>query len=91
MPITLTNPQPTVVNYVMVRALRVTIPPALAPAIAQITYQPCDANENPTGDPVEVTLAPADVVAFFTAPGGFRKAMMAALQSNQITLAGTAT
>ena len=91
MPIALQTPQATTVSYMMVRALRVTIPPALAPAVAQITYQPCDANENPTGDPVEVALAPSDVVAFFSAPGGFRKAMMAALQSNQPTLAGVAS
>jgi hypothetical protein len=61
--------------------------------VCSISYVATDSSGNQLAGQVPQVAGPlttADVTAFFSAPGGFRKATQAALQSNQAALAGTA-
>ena len=93
MPITLTTPIQTSNGYVAVRRLTVDFPNDTTPAIAILIYGPCDAQGNPVaGNVSQVTLAAADVTAFFSTAGAWRPRALAALQSAAgAALAGQAT
>jgi hypothetical protein len=90
MTVALATPIQSTQSYVTCRALRQVVPLNDAtPVVWLLTYSACDALGNPTGDPAEVTLLPADKVAYATAlPQGARQAMLAALISNQPQFAG---
>jgi hypothetical protein len=91
--IALQTPQVTTVGNVRVLALNCQFPNEVVPAVCSITYVATDGSGNTLAGQVPQVAGPlqtADVQAFFQAPGGFRKATQAALQSNTASLAGTA-